>query len=130
MKGVKIEFFTLHIAFRTVIFFIYHKIHLSDRVPLSLFLSFVMTSVNRSCFWLSVCPGRMKSLLLIGYTDCVVHWSSAWLIRRQLYNMCVQCTHSKNIDMSGDITVYCMQGSIVEPHNICTVSVMFFNRYL
>ena len=31
------------------------------------------------------------------------------------------CTHIKNIGM---------QGSIVEHHNICTVSVMFFNKYL
>ena len=36
MKGVKIEFFTLCMAFRKVIFFIYQKIYVSDRVPLSL----------------------------------------------------------------------------------------------
>ena len=35
MKGVKIEFFTLCMAFRKVIFFIYQKINSSDRVPLS-----------------------------------------------------------------------------------------------
>ena len=34
MKGVKIEFFTSYIVFRKVIFFIYQKIYLSDRVPL------------------------------------------------------------------------------------------------
>ena len=39
VKGVKIEFFTLCIAFRKVIFFIYQKIYLSDRVPLSVAVS-------------------------------------------------------------------------------------------
>ena len=34
MKGVKIEYFTLCIALRKVIFFIYQKINSSDRVPL------------------------------------------------------------------------------------------------
>ena len=36
VKGVNIEFFTLCMAFRKVIFFIYQKISLSDRVPLKL----------------------------------------------------------------------------------------------
>ena len=36
MKGFQIEFFPLCIAFRKVIFFIYQKIYLSDRVPLSI----------------------------------------------------------------------------------------------
>ena len=36
MKGVEIEYFTLCIALRKVIFFIYQKINSSDRVPLSL----------------------------------------------------------------------------------------------
>ena len=34
MKGVEIEYFTLCIALRKVIFFIYQKINSSDRVPL------------------------------------------------------------------------------------------------
>ena len=34
-KGVQIDFFPLCIAFRKVIFLIYQKIYLSDRVPLS-----------------------------------------------------------------------------------------------
>ena len=36
MKGVEIEYFTLCIALRKVIFFIYQKIYLSDRVPLKI----------------------------------------------------------------------------------------------
>ena len=45
MKGVKTEFFTLCMAFRKVIFFIYQKIYLSDRVP----LKWSLTLKTKSC---------------------------------------------------------------------------------
>ena len=39
VKGVEIEYFTLCIALRKVIFFIYQKINPSDRVPLNKILA-------------------------------------------------------------------------------------------